>query len=276
MDFDMATIYAENSLRTDSPQMREICSSAARNNIAVALGFSENHCNSLYAAQALIDTDGKIAMTRRKLTPTHMERTLFGAGASNSLKDVVEVNGVGKVGQLACWEHTQPLMKYHMCLQNEDIHVSAWPPLNRHRDGVGLWSMSREGCRNLSQTFAIESQTFVLHTTAIISKAGIDRMQTANSGFGVPGGGSSAVFGPDGRQLSEDIPETMEGILYVDLDFSEISMAKGFIDVCSNYSRSDMPWLGMDFREKLAIKRNVKIRPEPCEKPQVFSWMNSI
>ena len=37
----------------------------------------------------------------------------------------------------------------------------------------------------------------------------------------IPGGGSSAVFGPDARKLSEDIPEAEEGILYADLDFDE-------------------------------------------------------
>jgi nitrilase len=35
-------------------------------------------------------------------------------------------------------------------------------------------------------------------------------------------GGSSAIFGPDGRKFSEDIPESQERILYADLDFEEI------------------------------------------------------
>jgi predicted amidohydrolase len=69
--------------------------------------------------------------------------------------------------------------------------------------------------------------------------------------MGFPGGGSSAIFGPDGRQMSMDIPETEEGILYADLDFDDILRAKGFIDICGHYSRPDLLWLGVDDREKL-------------------------
>lgn len=251
VDFDLGTAYTKNGLAVDSPQMRTICAAAAEHNIAICLGFSENDKNSLYIAQAIISSSGELKMTRRKLKPTHMERTVFGDATGNSLKNVVDVVGVGRVGCLACWEHTQPLLKYHTALLREDIHVAAWPPVFAHQPGPGLWSMSREGCRNLSQTFAIESQTFVLHSTSVLSNAGIERMGTAGGLMGVPGGGSSAVFGPDGRKLSEDVPETEEGIIYADLDFDEILRAKGFIDICGHYSRPDLLWLGVDDQEKL-------------------------
>ncbi|KAG6363700.1 hypothetical protein INS49_008801 [Diaporthe citri] len=59
---------------------------------------------------------------------------------------------------MACWEHTQPLLKYHTISQGPAIHVSMWPPVDpttgpRH---PGLGSMTKEGCQKLSQTFAIE------------------------------------------------------------------------------------------------------------------------
>ena len=85
----------------------------------------------------------------------------------------------------------------------------------------------------------------------MITQKGIDKMGTA---AGVvmnrPGGGSSAVFGPDGRQLSEDLAETTEGIIYADLDFDAILRAKSFLDCTGHYSRPDMLWLGVDDREK--------------------------
>jgi nitrilase len=88
--------------------METICKAAADHKINVLLGFAENDGNSVYIAQCLIGTDGKIKMRRRKVKPTHMERTVFGDGSGNSLKNVAEVEGLGKVGALACWEHTQP------------------------------------------------------------------------------------------------------------------------------------------------------------------------
>lgn len=145
VDFEMTVAYTKNSLKIDSPQMKRISSSAAENQIIVVLGFSENHNNSLYISQVLIGADGEIKMRRRKFKPTHMERTVFGDGSGSSLQNVIDITGVGRVGSLACWEHTQPLLKYHTCLQNEEIHVAAWPPVFEHTGGPNLWSMSRQG-----------------------------------------------------------------------------------------------------------------------------------
>lgn len=255
VDFDMVTTYQKNSLKIDSPEMKRICISAKQNQIAVALGFSENHSNSLYISQALIGADGVIKMQRRKIKPTHLERTIFGDGSGDSLHNVVKVPDVGRVGMLACWEHTQPLLKYHTSHQNEEIHVAAWPPVYYHADGPGLWSMTREGTRSLSQTYAIESQTYTLHTTAVLTQKGIDVMNTSSAVImNTPGGGSSAIFGPDGRKLSEDIPETEEGILYANLDYDAILRAKGFLDPSGHYSRPDLLWLGVDDREKKHLR----------------------
>jgi predicted amidohydrolase len=66
----------------------------------------------------------------------------------------------------------------------------------------------------------------------------------------IPGGGSSAIYAPDGRKISEDIPEIEEGIIYVDLDLDAILRAKSFIDTCRHYSRLDMLSLHVDMREK--------------------------
>ncbi|KAH7397565.1 carbon-nitrogen hydrolase [Cadophora sp. MPI-SDFR-AT-0126] len=254
VDFALGTEYTKNSLKIGSPQMQKIRDCAAENKIAVCIGFSENADNSLYISQAIIGADGSIKMARRKLKPTHMERTIFGDATGNSLNNVVDVEGLGKVGALACWEHLQPLLKYHTCLLKEEIHVAAWPPVIPYVPEKGLWSMSREGCRNLSRTYAAESQTFVLHTTAIIGPAAIEKMGTQGTIFGLHGGGSSAIFGPDGRQLTEDIDQTEEGILYAELNFDEVLMSKSFIDVGGHYSRPDLLWLGVDDREKLPVR----------------------
>lgn len=125
--------------------MQRLKDCAEENNIAVCLGFSENDNNSLYIAQAIISNDGSLVMTRRKLKPTHMERTVFGDATGNTLKNVVDVEGVGKVGALACWEHAQPLLKYHTVGLGEEVHVAAWPPVHEHPGGPTLWSMSRDG-----------------------------------------------------------------------------------------------------------------------------------
>lgn len=140
--------YIKNSLKIDSPEMERICACAGKNNISVMLGFSENYNDTLYLAQSFIGKDGQIKMNRRKIKPTHVERILYGDGSGASLINVVDEPGVGKVGGLCCWEHSQPLLRYHTYSQGEQIHVSAWPPMNYFNafpEGSALWSQCREG-----------------------------------------------------------------------------------------------------------------------------------
>lgn len=103
----------------------------------------------------------------------------------------------------------------------------------------------------MARTYAIEAGSFVLHTTGVIGMKGIEFMKTSDGVvMNRPGGGSSAVYGPDGRQISQDIDETDEGIIYADLDLAEIRRSKSFLDIVGHYSRPDLLWLGVDDTEK--------------------------
>ncbi|KAF2463597.1 carbon-nitrogen hydrolase [Lindgomyces ingoldianus] len=265
IDAEMATLYIKNSLSYDSPEMQKICDAAKQGNIAVVLGFSENDGNSLYIAQCIISATGTILMKRRKLKPTHMERTVFGDAGGKSLFNVIDVDGVGKVGALSCWEHAQPLLKYHTMSLREQIHVAAWPPLYPHEGVETHFAMSAEGCQTLSQAFAIESGTFVLHCTSMLTSKGIEAMKTSDSPlFSTTGGGYSAIFGPDGRRLSTPIPPDQEGIVYGDLPMDLILTVRHFVDAVGHYSRPELLWLGVDGREKPHVRmvENEKVEAE--------------
>ncbi|KAF7712377.1 Arylacetonitrilase [Penicillium ucsense] len=254
VDPQLHSEYILSSLQVDSPQMARIQKCALDSKIVVILGFAENRHHSLYISQAIIDSDSTIVTTRSKIKATHMERTVFGDASAECLDSVADT-AVARIGALSCWEHTQPLLKYHTYSQREQIHVAAWPPLFDHTGGEELWSMSRQGTQAIASTYAIESQTFVLHTTAVISQAGIDRMQTLPGCImGSPGGGSSAIFGPDGRKISTVLPETEEGIIYATLDLNEVLRSRAFIDVCGHYSRPDLLWLGVDKNVKKPVR----------------------
>ena len=145
VDVDMTKDYIKNSLRFESPEMDHICQSAAKHGLVAVLGFSERLGDSLYISQAVIDGNqqGRILSHRRKIKPTHMERTIFGGASGETLNGVVDTS-IGRVGALACWKHAQPLLKYYMCSQRDQIHVAAWPPVHMHKSSE-LWSLSREG-----------------------------------------------------------------------------------------------------------------------------------
>lgn len=258
----MNTQYQMNSLAIESHEMEQIKSAAKRNNIAVVLGFSERTpSHSLYISQAIISPQGDLALHRRKVKPTHMERTVFGDGSGADLNNVVELDFGGEVGKvrigtLACWEHTQPLLKYHTYAQREEVHISMWPPIDPHGgvESPGLYSMSAEGVMNLSQTYAMEGGAYVLHCTGVCNEQGIETMKTKGGLlFQAPGGGHSAAIGPDGRRLTAPFADgnaSAEGIVYADLDLARIITNRSFIDVVGHYSRPDLLWLGADSKQK--------------------------
>lgn len=154
LDVELNVAYAKNSLRLDSPEMKQIQESAKENKIAVSLGFSEKDNHSVYIAQVMIDPAGEIKFHRRKMKPTHMERTIFGDASGECFSSVAELP-FARVGSLSCWEHIQPLLKYQTISQQEDIHVAAWPNVFPHTGGQDLWSMSAEGGRFRTSSWLI-------------------------------------------------------------------------------------------------------------------------
>ncbi len=283
VDVELQTRYIYNSMRLggegegeggDGEAMEAIKGAARKHAIAVVLGFSERGpSDSLYIAQAIVSARGELVLRRRKIRPTHMERTVFGDGSGGDLDSVAEVEvevevevdlnlgpaGAGRVrvGVLACWEHAMPLLKYHAASQRPAIHVAMWPPLDP-ATGVGdegLWSMTAEGCQGLSQTYAVEAAAYVLHATAVCGERGVGAMGTRDGLLcRRPGGGHSCVIGPDGRRLTEPLgaPDA-EGIVYADLDLARTVAAKGWLDIVGHYSRPDLLWLGVDRRQKEVV-----------------------
>jgi len=204
--------YNENSLEVDSDDFRSIQAAARKNDIHVCFGFSERHRGTLYISQALIDNKGEIVFTRRKLKPTHVERTIFGNGDGSDFQ--VAETDLGNIGALACWEHLQPLSKYAMFNDNEQIHCAAWPFLSMYK-GIA-YSLGAEVNMMASAIYALEGQCFVLASDMIITQEIMDTVcQTEDQkALMALGGGCAKIFGPDGSQISEDLPENEEGLVY--------------------------------------------------------------
>src|SRR6266702_1028641 len=70
--------YLTSSMTRDGADIDRIRQAAARHDIHVVLGFSERSGGSLYMAQAFISGTGELISVRRKLKPTHVERSVFG------------------------------------------------------------------------------------------------------------------------------------------------------------------------------------------------------
>ena len=85
--------YHDHSLVVGSPEFERLAQAAREFRIWVAMGYSEKSGGSLYMGQALFDDQGKVVKTRRKLKPTHVERTVFGEGDGSDL--AVMETGIG-------------------------------------------------------------------------------------------------------------------------------------------------------------------------------------
>jgi nitrilase len=100
----------------------------------------------------------------------------------------------------------------------------------------------------------MESSTFVLHCTAVMTSASISTHRSEESLFGTVGGGHSAVYGPDGRRLTEPLPADQEGFVYAELPMDMLVSMRHFADPIGHYSRPELLWLGVDAREKTHVR----------------------
>ena len=102
--------YRQNSLPSDSDEMRRIRAAARENQIYVSMGYSEIDMASLHLAQVMISPTGDVINHRRKIKPTHVERLIFGDGAGDTFESVVDTD-IGRIGHLNCWENLNPFLK---------------------------------------------------------------------------------------------------------------------------------------------------------------------
>jgi nitrilase len=230
--------YYDNSLVAGSEEFLRLAQAARELGIWLAVGFSERAGGSLYLAQALFDDQGRLVKTRRKLKPTHVERTVFGEGDGADL--AVMDTAIGSIGMLCCWEHLQPLTKYAMYAQNEQIHIAAWPSFSLYRGAS--YTLGAELNNAASQLYAAEGQCYVLAPCATVSREMHELLCTDDTQrqLLLQGGGFARIYGPDGAPLADALAENEEGLIYAEIDLGMISLAKSAADPAGHYARPDV------------------------------------
>ena len=246
--------YHANSIVVGDARFNRLAQAAADNEITVVMGASEKDYGSLYMSQFIFGADGDTLFTRRKLKPTHVERAMFGQGDGSHLH-VVDVPGIGRLGALNCWEHLQPLSKFAMYSQGEQVHVASWPSFCIYRGAAH--ALGIEVNMNATQIYAVEGSNFALAATTVTGSAGMELFcdnDQHEALLGGGGGGCSRVYGPDGLLISDLLDEHAEGIVYADVDLSLIPISKMAADPSGHYSRPDATRLLFDKRPQPAVE----------------------
>lgn len=223
-------LYQE-AVEVPGPVTEAVSQAADAHSIVVVLGVNERDQGSLYNTQLIFDTDGTLVLKRRKITPSFHERMVWGQGDGAGLK-VVET-AMGRIGALACWEHYNPLARFSLMAQHEQIHCSHFP-------GSMVGQIFADQLEVTIRHHALESGCFVVNSTGWLSPEQVEQITSDEKMQRVLSGGChTAIIGPEGNHLCPPVTDG-EGMAIADLDFSLITKRKRMLDSVGHYARPDL------------------------------------
>ncbi|PYH89992.1 carbon-nitrogen hydrolase [Aspergillus ellipticus CBS 707.79] len=250
------------SVYADGDEALALRAAAQSAGAVVSMGISEKARGStatLYNANLLIDRTGSVLTHHRKLMPTFFEKLTWRTA-------------YGNIGNLICGENTNPLARYALMAQAEQIHISTWPAIWPTRlapeSSEELSEGSQQGTnydnvaanRTRAAAHCFEAKCFGVLCTGLLDQPAIDLMRSgAHAPDTVRGAlqhspqGASLFLDPTGAPLpaftcSPDTGERQakeylqheEGILYADLDLERCIEGKQYHDVVDGYQRLDV------------------------------------
>jgi aliphatic nitrilase len=240
------TRLAANALLADGPEIAAIAEVAARNRIVVCLGFTEVAPYSrgcMWNSNILINAEGQVVNLHRKLVPTFYEKLTWTPGDGAGLK-VIETS-VGRIGTLICGENGNPLARYTLMAQGEELHLSNYPPVWPFRDAEktdARYDLA-DAIRFRAAAHAFEAKCFNVVAAGFLDDKSVETLAADNehaqrilleSPRSV-----SMVISPSGEVVG-DIRRDEEGLVVAQVDLEQILEHKQHHDIAGYYNRFDI------------------------------------
>jgi nitrilase len=245
------TRLAASSIRCPGPELELIAGAARRHGVIVSIGFNEGTADSvgcIWNSNVLLGEDGAILNHHRKLVPTFWEKLTWANGDGAGLR-VCETR-LGRIGVLICGENTNPLARYTLMAQGEQVHVSTYPPVWPTRDprGGGNYDLA-SAIRIRAGAHSFEAKAFNIVASGFFDAAMREELATLGKDavrvLEESPRAVSMVIGPSGEPVS-DILADREGLLYASIDTRACVEPKQFHDVVGYYNRFDVFHLAVD------------------------------
>jgi aliphatic nitrilase len=242
---DFFKALAREAVRLDGSEIARVRSAARRHGVHVSLGITEGTDASvgcLWNSNVLIGPDGAILNLHRKLVPTFYEKLVWANGDARGLR--VLPTAVGRLGMLICGENTNPLSRYALMAEGEQVHVSTYPPLwpTRPASQAGAYDL-RRAIEIRAGAHAFEAKAFNIVSSAFADQALIDAVcgddHAVRDVIAQAPRSVSMIIDPTGTPVAVG-PSDAEAIVYADIDVADCVEPKQFHDVVGYYNRFDI------------------------------------
>jgi len=236
---------ASRAILVDGPEIARVRAAARRHDIFISIGFVEGTKASvgcLWNSNVLIGSDGSILNHHRKLVPTYVEKLVFTNGDGAGLR--VDDTELGRIGMLICGENTNPLARFTLMAQGEQVHISSYPAVAPARPSAGTGGYDlQDGIRIRAAGHAFEAKAFnIIAATPFDSSARTALASLGEQTLELLDKGSRAlsmIVDPTGKVIS-DVLDHDEGLCIAELDLSKSVAQKRMHDVVGYYNRFDI------------------------------------
>jgi nitrilase len=238
--------YWEQAVEVPSAATEKLAEAVREEGVYVAVGIIERDNRfsggTLYCTLLYYGPDGEVIGKHRKLKPTGAERLVWGEGDGSDL--AVLDTEVGQVGGLICWENYMPLARMALYAKGVEIYLA---PTADSRD---TWQATLRHIACEGRCFVLGCNQFVRKDMLPEDLAEIDELQDQPD---VMCRGGSAIVSPMGEVIAGPLYDR-EGMLFAELDRSQIVRGKVDFDVVGHYARPDVFQLIVNEERKLAVR----------------------